>query len=105
MARGSKMSAPSTSGLSVGLLLRVIDVKYGCLLLLYYTLNHTKKMFLLCVSRCYLKVFAKMATEIIILHHKVLQRDLLATFGFIKIDFIIKQYGKNSFIASIRKSF
>ena len=26
------MSAPSTSGLSVGLLLRVIDVKYGCLL-------------------------------------------------------------------------
>ena len=30
------MSAPSTSGLSVGLLLRVIDVKYGCLL--YFTL-------------------------------------------------------------------
>ena len=34
------MSAPSTSGLSVGLLLRVLDVKYGCLLyLLYFTLN------------------------------------------------------------------
>ena len=30
------MSARSTSGLSVGLLLRVIDVKYGCLLLLTY---------------------------------------------------------------------
>ena len=30
------MSGPSTSGLSVGLLLRVIDVKYGCLL--YFTL-------------------------------------------------------------------
>ena len=30
------MSAPSTSGLSVGLLLRVIDVKYGCLLYLLY---------------------------------------------------------------------
>ena len=27
--RGSKMSAPSTSGLSVELLLRVIDAKYG----------------------------------------------------------------------------
>ena len=31
------MSAPSTSGLSVGLLLRVIVVKYGCLL--YFTYN------------------------------------------------------------------
>ena len=30
------MSAPSTSGLSVGLLLRVIDVKYGCLLYFYF---------------------------------------------------------------------
>jgi len=55
--------------------------------------------------RCYLKVFAKMATEIIILYRKVLQRDLLATFCFIKIDFIMKQCGKNSFIASHRKSF
>ena len=34
MERGSKMSAPSTSGLSVELLLRVIDVKYG-----YFTLS------------------------------------------------------------------
>ena len=35
------MSAPSTSGLSVELLLRVIDVKYGCftLLLLYFSSN------------------------------------------------------------------
>ena len=32
------MSAPSTSGLSVELLLRVIDVKYGCFTLLYFTL-------------------------------------------------------------------
>ena len=31
------MSAPSTSGLSVELLLRVIDVKYGCFTLLYFT--------------------------------------------------------------------
>ena len=30
------MSAPSTSGLSVKLLLRVIDVKYGCFTLLYF---------------------------------------------------------------------
>ena len=30
------MSAPSTSGLSVELLLRVIDVKYGCFTLLYF---------------------------------------------------------------------
>ena len=29
------MSAPSTSGLSVELLLRVIDVKYGCFSLLF----------------------------------------------------------------------
>ena len=36
MERGSKMSAPSTSGLSVELLLRVIDVKYGCFTLLYF---------------------------------------------------------------------
>ena len=28
---GSKMSSPSTSSLSVELLSRVIDVKYGCL--------------------------------------------------------------------------
>ena len=32
------MSAPSTSGLSFGLLLRVIDVKYGCLL--YFRFLH-----------------------------------------------------------------
>ena len=32
------MSAPLTSGLSVELLLRVIDVKYGCFTLLYFTL-------------------------------------------------------------------
>ena len=32
------MSAPSTSGLSVELLLRVIDVKYGCFTLLYFLL-------------------------------------------------------------------
>ena len=32
------MSAPSTSGLSVELLLRVIDVKYGYSTLLYFTL-------------------------------------------------------------------
>ena len=32
------MSAPSTSGLSVELLLRVIDVKYGRLTILYYTI-------------------------------------------------------------------
>ena len=30
------MSAPSNSGLSVELLLRVIDVKYGCFTLLYF---------------------------------------------------------------------
>ena len=30
MERGGKMSAPSTSSLSVELLSRVIDVKYGC---------------------------------------------------------------------------
>ena len=30
------MSAPSTSGLSVALLLRVIDDKYGCFTLLYF---------------------------------------------------------------------
>ena len=34
------MSAPSTSGLSVELLLRVIDVKYGCFTLLYFTLPY-----------------------------------------------------------------
>ena len=34
------MSAPSTSGLSVELLLRVIDVKYGCFTLLYFTLSY-----------------------------------------------------------------
>ena len=43
------------------------------------------------VFRCYLIVFGKMVTEIIILYRKVLQRDLLATFCFIKIDFIMKQ--------------
>ena len=41
----------------------------------------------------------------IILYHKVPQRDLLATFSLIKIDFIMKQCGKNTFIASHRKSF
>ena len=33
------MSAPTTSGLSVELLLRVIDVKYGCFTLLYFLLR------------------------------------------------------------------
>ena len=33
-----KMSAPSTSGLSVELLLRVIDVKYDYFTLLYFSL-------------------------------------------------------------------
>ena len=35
-----------------------------------------------------------MVTQIIVLYRKVLQRDLLATFCFIKIDFIMKQCGK-----------
>ena len=35
------MSAPSTSGLSVELLLRVIDVKYGYFTLLSFTFNET----------------------------------------------------------------
>ena len=35
------MSAPSTSGLSVELLLRVIDVKYGCFTLLYFTVSRS----------------------------------------------------------------
>ena len=35
----SKMSAPSTSGLSVELLLRVIDVKYG-----YFTLLDSSRL-------------------------------------------------------------
>ena len=48
MARGSKMSAPSTSGLSVGLLLRVIDVKYGCFTLLYFK-SHQKDVPAMCV--------------------------------------------------------
>ena len=48
------------------------------------------------VFRCNLKVFAKMVTEIIILYRKVLQRDLLVTFWFIKIDFIMKQCGKTA---------
>ena len=50
------MSAPSTSGLSVGLLLRVIDVEYGCLLYFTYVrlalhktrtarINGTKQVF------------------------------------------------------------
>ena len=70
------------------------------------TLNHTKKdVPPIRVFRCYLKVFAKMVTEIIILYRKVLQKDLLPTFCFIKIDFIMKQCGKNSFIESHRKSF
>ena len=34
------MSAPSTSGLSVELLLRVIDAKYGCFTLLYHSAHH-----------------------------------------------------------------
>ena len=46
------------------------------------------------VFRCYLKDFGKMVIKIIILYHKVLQRGLLATFCFIKIDFIMKQCGK-----------
>ena len=57
------------------------------------------------VFRCYLKVFAKMVTEIIILYRKVLPRDLLATFSFNKIHFIMKKCGKNTFIASHQKIF
>ena len=34
------MSAPSTSGLLVELLLRVIDVKYGCFTLLYFIYSY-----------------------------------------------------------------
>ena len=37
------MSAPSTSGSSVELLLRVIDVKYGCFTLLYFTMSTAKR--------------------------------------------------------------
>ena len=37
-----------------------------------------------------------MVTQIILLYRKVLQKDLLATFCFIKIDFIIKQYEKKT---------
>ena len=55
------------------------------------------------VFRCYIIVFGKIVTEIIILYRKVLQRDLSATFCFIKIDFIMKECGKNSFIASHRQ--
>ena len=57
------------------------------------------------VFRCYLKVFGKMVTEIIILYHKVLQRDLLATFRFIKIDFIMKQCGKKQLHCISQKIF
>ena len=39
MERGKEMSAPSTSGLSVELLLRVIDVKYGSFAFLYLALR------------------------------------------------------------------
>ena len=46
------------------------------------------------VFRCYLKLFGKMVTQINLLYRKVLQRDLLATFCFIKIDFIMKQCEK-----------
>ena len=47
------------------------------------------------VFRCYLKVFEKMVTEIIIQYRKAfLGEDLLATFCFIKIDFIVNQFGK-----------
>ena len=67
--------------------------------------SHQKDVPPISVFRCHLKVFAKMVTEIIILYRKVLQRDLLATYCFIKIDFIMKQCGKKSFIASYRKSF
>ena len=35
---GSKISAPSTSGLSVELLLGVIDIKYGCCMYFTFTL-------------------------------------------------------------------
>ena len=37
------MSAPSTSGLSVELLLRIIDVKYGCFTLLYFTFKRKER--------------------------------------------------------------
>ena len=37
MERGNKMSVPLTSGLSVELQIRVIDVKYGLLLYFYFT--------------------------------------------------------------------
>ena len=49
---------------------------------------------LISVLDCYIIVFGKMVTEMIILYRKVLQRDLLATFWFIKIEFIMKQCGK-----------
>ena len=39
------MSAPSTSGLSVALLLRVIDVKYGYFTLLYFCLPQQSTSF------------------------------------------------------------
>ena len=42
------MSAPSTSGLSVELLLRVIDVKYGCFT---FTLLFSKKTALLLTNK------------------------------------------------------
>ena len=73
----------------------IINTSAQKLRLTFKTLNHTKKhMPPKSVFRCYLKVFAKMVTEIIILYRKVLKRDLLATFCFIKIDFIMKQCGK-----------
>ena len=57
------------------------------------------------VFRCYLKVFKKMVTEIIILYRKVLQRELLATFCFNKIDFIMKQCEKKQLHCISQKIF
>ena len=57
------------------------------------------------VFRCYLKVFVKIVTQIIILYHKVPQRDMLATFCFIKIDFIMKQCGKKQLYCISHKIF
>ena len=46
------MSAPSTSGLSLELLLRVIDVKYGCFTLLYFYLEGTANVQIIARVNC-----------------------------------------------------
>ena len=62
---------------------------------LFHVPHDEPQFFYFSYTEC--KVFGKLVTEIIILYRKVLQRDLLATFGFIKIDFIMK---KCSFVSS-----